>query len=313
MAAAWRGWRGDRGVAAIGLILLSGLLYVLGYSLSKHLVGADRLTPIQVTFLRCSLVLGGSLVAAAWPCGGVTLRRILRPQRPWEQRAAAASLVVSNALAVVAYGLMDVTAASALGFVAPLLLTALGGLVLRERVSAPRWFGAALGFAGVLLVVGPWQGASTLGIAAALAAAGAYAVYQVLLRRLRDVATAVDTTMQVGLVGVVLLAGGMVTFWRPLGLEALGLVVLFTAIQTLALACLAAALRRGEASRLAPWQFTGLIWAMVLDAIMFGVFPGATSLGGGLMIMAGGIIAQLGPRSMGQGSGRESPSRSTAA
>lgn len=299
-------------MAAIGLILLSGLLYVLGYSLSKHLVSTDRLTPIQVTFLRCSLVLGGSLVAAAWPSGGVTLRRILRPQRPWEQRAAAASLVASNALAVVAYGLMDVTAASALGFVAPLLLTALSGLVLRERVSAPRWFGAALGFAGVLMVVGPWQGASTIGIAAALAAAGAYAVYQVLLRRLRDVATAVDTTMQVGLVGVVLLAGGMVTFWRPLSFEALGLVVLFTAIQTLALACLAAALRRGEASRLAPWQFTGLIWAMVLDAIMFGVFPGVTSLSGGLMIMAGGIVAQLGPRSMGQGSGRESPSRSTA-
>ena len=311
MAAVWRGWRGDRGVAAIGLILLSGLLYVLGYSLSKHLVSTDRLTPIQVTFLRCSLVLGGSLVAAAWPSGGVTLRRILRPQRPWEQRVAAASLVASNALAVVAYGLMDVTAASALGFVAPLLLTALGGLVLRERVSAPRWFGAALGFAGVLLVVGPWQGASALGIAAALAAAGAYAVYQVLLRRLRDVATAVDTTMQVGLVGVVLLAGGMVTFWRPLDLEVLGLVVLFTAIQTVALACLAAALRRGEASRLAPWQYTGLIWAMVLDAIMFGVLPGATSLGGGLMIMAGGIVAQLGPRSMGPG--RAPPSRSTAA
>ena len=311
MAAVWRGWRGDRGVAAIGLILLSGLLYVLGYSLSKHLVSTDRLTPIQVTFLRCSLVLGGSLVAAAWPSGGVTLRRILRPQRPWEQRVAAASLVASNALAVVAYGLMDVTAASALGFVAPLLLTALGGLVLRERVSAPRWFGAALGFAGVLLVVGPWQGASALGIAAALAAAGAYAVYQVMLRRLRDVATAVDTTMQVGLVGVVMLAGGMVTFWRPLNLEVLGLVLLFTAIQTVALACLAAALRRGEASRLAPWQYTGLIWAMVLDAIMFGVLPGATSLGGGLMIMAGGIVAQLGPRSMGPG--RAPPSRSTAA
>ncbi len=155
--------------------------------------------------------------------------------------------MASNALAVVAYGLMDVTAASALGFVAPLLLTALGGLVLRERVSAPRWLGAGIGFVGVLLVVGPWHGASAVGIAAALSAAGAYAVYQILLRRLRDVATAMDTTMRIGLVGVVLLAGAMAVFWRPLGPEAFALVVMFTAIQTLALACLAAALRRGEA------------------------------------------------------------------
>ena len=69
-------------MAATGLILLSGLLYVLGYSLSKHLVGTDGLTPFQVTFLRCTLVLAGSLAAAAWPAGGVTLRRILRPERP---------------------------------------------------------------------------------------------------------------------------------------------------------------------------------------------------------------------------------------
>ena len=173
--------------------------------------------------------------------------------------------------------------------------------MLREHVSMPRWFGAGIGFIGVLLVVGPWQAASGVDIMAALAAAGAYAVYQVLLRRLRDVATAVDTTMQVGLVGVVLLVGSMVAFWRLLGLEALLLVVLFTAILTAALACLASALRQSEASRLAPWQFTGLIWAMVLDAIMFSVSPTMTSLFGGIMIVVGGIAAQLGPQPTGQG------------
>lgn len=293
MEAAETTHRENRTATAIGLILLSSLLYVLGYSLSKHLVVTDGLTPLQVTFLRCTFVLGGSAVAAAWPSSGVTVHRILRPTRPWEQRAAAASLVVSNALAVVAYGLMDVTSASALGFVAPLLLTALSGLALREQVSAFRWLGAGMGFTGVLLVVGPWQGASAVGMVAALAAACAYAVYQVLLRRLRDVATAVNTTMQVGLVGAVLLAGGLVTFWRPLGLGPLLLAILFTAIQTAALACLAAALRRGEASRLAPWQFTGLIWAMVLDAIMFSISPTIVSLIGGGLIVAGGIAAQL--------------------
>ena len=312
MASPWMTRRGNGTVTAIGLTLLSGLLYVLGYSLSKHLVGTDRLTPIQVTLLRCTLVLGGSLVAAAWPSSGVTVRRILRPARPWEQRAAAASLVASNALAVLAYGLMDVTSASALGFVAPLLLTALGGLVLRERVSVPRWLGAGMGFIGVLLVLGPWHGASVVGIMAALAAAGAYAVYQVMLRRLRDVATAVDTTMQVGLVGVALLAWSMFVLWRPLDVASLVLVILFTAIQTTALACLAAALRRGEASQLAPWQFAGMIWAMVLDAIMFGVSPTIASLLGGLMIVIGGIAAQLGPQSMQHADRRIVSSRSTA-
>ncbi len=42
---------------------------------------------------------------------------------------------------------------------------------------------------------------------------------------------------------------------------------------------------------------------MVLDAVMFGVFPSAASLVGGLMILIGGIAAQLGPRTTGQGDG----------
>lgn len=200
---------------------------------------------------------------------------------------------MSNVLAIVAYSLMPVTSASALGFVAPLLLTALGGLVLRERVSILCWLGTAAGFAGMLLIVRPGAGASILGIAASLGGAGAYAVYQVLVRRLRRTATVLDTTMQVGLMGTVLLAGSMIAFWRQVGPSALALVVLFTVVQTVALACLAAALRRGEASRLAPLQYSGLLWAMLLDAAMFGLRPSGASLLGGTMIVAGGVTAQL--------------------
>jgi hypothetical protein len=95
-------------------------------------------------------------------------RRLLRPERAWQQRAAAAALVASNALAVLAYTLLSVTAASALGFTAPLLLALLGGLFLRERVSLGRWLGTLVGFVGMLLIVKPGGEASLFGIAAAL-------------------------------------------------------------------------------------------------------------------------------------------------
>lgn len=278
-------------VIAVGLTLLSGLLYVLGYSLSKVLVGSHGLTAPQVTFLRCALVLGAALALLRWPSTGMTAARVLRPARAWEQRVAAAALVASNLLAILAYSLMPVTEASALGFTAPLLLTALGGLVLRERVSAARWLGAGVGFAGMLLIVRPGGSPVLLGIAAAVGAAVAYAVHQILVRRLRDAASSLDTAVQVALVGVVLLAGAMPLFWHPLGWKVLGLVVLFTLVQTAALACIAAALRRGEASRLAPWQFSGLLWAMLLDAAMFGLQPSVASLAGGVLIIAGGVLA----------------------
>ena len=52
-------------------------------------------------------------------------------------------------------------------------------------------------------------------------------------------------------------------------------------------------MRRGEASQLAPWQYFGLLWAMLLDAVMFGVQPSAGSLLGSAFVVAGGLLAQF--------------------
>ena len=281
-------------LAAIGFVLLSSLLYMMGYSLSKSLVSTYGLTAVQVTFLRCALTLTASCAAMSWPGSGVTWTRIWRPARAWEQRAAAAALVVSNALAILAYSMMPVTAASALSFTTPLLLTALGALALGERVLAGQWFGTAAGFAGMLLIVKPGASSALIGIAASIGAALTYAAYQIMVRRLRDVATSLDTMMQVSLVGVVLLVGAMFAFWREIGWTAFGVVLVFTIVQTAALGSIAAALRRGEASRLAPWQFSGLLWAMMLDIAMFGAVPSVGSLLGATLIVAGGLLAQHG-------------------
>jgi drug/metabolite transporter (DMT)-like permease len=280
-------------MAAIGFVLLSGMLYPLGYSLSKTLVSTYGLTPLQVTFLRCSLGLAAGIAAMPWPMSGVTWQRIWHPPQAWEQRAAAAALVASNVLAIIAYSMMPVTAAAAVGFTAPLLLTALGGLVLRERVKAGRWLGAAVGFAGMLLIVRPGANAATLGIAASFGGALTYATYQILVRRLRQVASSLDAVIQVALVGTVLLAGTMFAFWRQLGLASLAIVMAFTVVQTIGLASIAAAMRRGEASQLAPWQYFGLLWATLLDAIMFGVQPSTGSFLGSAFIIAGGLLAQF--------------------
>ena len=281
-------------LAAIGFVLLSSLLYMMGYSLSKSLVSTYGLTAVQVTFLRCALTLTASCAAMSWPGSGVTWTRIWRPARAWEQRAAAAALVVSNALAILAYSMMPVTAASALSFTTPLLLTALGALALGERVLAGQWFGTAAGFAGMLLIVKPGASSALIGIAASIGAALTYAAYQIMVRRLRDVATSLDTMMQVSLVGVILLVGAMFAFWREIGWTAFGVVLVFTIVQTAALGSIAAALRRGEASRLAPWQFSGLLWAMMLDIAMFGAVPSVGSLLGATLIVAGALLAQHG-------------------
>jgi drug/metabolite transporter (DMT)-like permease len=128
------------------------------------------------------------------------------------------------------------------------------------------------------------------GLAGAIAAALAYALYQVLVRRLRGVADAGDAMVQGALCGTVLLVLPTLVVWRTPSPGVLALVVLFTAVQTAALAALAAAVRRAEVSVIAPWHYSRLVFALGMDALLFGRVPPLEALAGAGLIAAGGLL-----------------------
>ncbi|MBR0679397.1 DMT family transporter [Roseomonas eburnea] len=276
-------------VLAILLTLAAGALYTLGYALAKVL--SATLDPVQITFLRSVLVLAAAalwLPRAADPAGAV--RRLIVPARARDQRLAGVALIVSTTIAVLGYALVPVTEASALGFTAPIILVALGAVVLREKVSSRRWVAVVLGFGGMLLVVRPDGELFTWTAAVPVLAALIYALYQVLTRRIRDVASEWDATLQGALVGVTMLGPAMPFLWRAPDLAALALVALYTAVQTAALLCLAGAVRRAEVSGLAPWHYSRIVFALGLDALLFARFPDAWALAGCALIAAAGLV-----------------------
>lgn len=276
-------------VLAILLTLAAAALYTLGYALAKVL--SASLDPVQITFLRSAIVL---VAAVLWlprladPAGAVG--RLLMPPRAKDQRIAAVALIVSTTIAVIGYALVPVTEASALGFTAPIILVVLGAVVLRERVDARRWTAVALGFAGMLLVVRPGGDLFTWAAAVPVTSALIYALYQVLTRRIRDVANEWDVTLQGALVGVVMLGPAMPFLWRAPDFAALALVALYAAVQTVALLCLAGAVRRAEVSGLAPWHYSRIVFALGLDALLFARFPDVWALSGCAFIAAAGLV-----------------------
>jgi drug/metabolite transporter (DMT)-like permease len=274
---------------AVLLTLAAGFLYTLGYAIAKILT--DTLDPVQITFLRSVLVLAGWglwLTRATDPAGAV--RRLVAPQRALDQRLAAAMLIFSTTIAVLGYSLVPVTEASALGFTAPIILVVLGALVLHETVTPRRWVAIALGFAGMLVVVRPGGELFTWAAAVPVCGALTYALYQVMTRRIRGAANEWDATLQGALAGVVLLAPAMPWLWRAPGVADLALVVLYAAVQTAALLCIAGAVRRAEVSGLAPWHYSRIVFALGLDAVLFARLPGVWAIAGCLLIAAGGLV-----------------------
>lgn len=282
---------------AITMVVISSLLYSLGYAITKALIGTWHFDAMQLFVLRSLLVLAG---LACLPLVGrrpPPLGRLLRPPQAMAQRGAAVALVCSALLAMIGYGYLPVTTATAFSFTAPLLVTAMAAIFLREQVPPLRWCAVGLGFAGVLVIVHPgghdFGGGHLIGVAAAFGSAALYAVQQMLLRRARETTTTTDVIAQAALVGLVLLTVFMPFVWKPVPLAAVGLIILATVTQTGGLLTIAAAIRMGEVSKLAPWQYGGMIWAILLDLFMFGHAPAKAALIGAGMIVAGGLLSQL--------------------
>ncbi|PZW46604.1 EamA-like transporter family protein [Humitalea rosea] len=276
-------------LTAIGFTLLCNLLYAGGYALAKLL--SASLDPVQITALRCALVLGAGVgVGLTRPDPTGVFLRAISPPMAWAQRAAAAVLIGSTLLAVFAYALLPVTEAAALGFTAPLITVVLGALVLKEKIAPRRWLAIACGFVGMLLIIRPGSEVFRREALIPIAAALSYAWYQVQSRQLRGAANATDGVVQAAIMGVVVLGPMLLWLWRPFGWEVAGLLVLFTAFQTGGLAALAAAVRRAEVSALAPWNYSRLLFALAMDAAVFGRFPGPLALGGAALIAGGGML-----------------------
>lgn len=293
----WRRALPQGAALAIPLVVMSSLLYSLGYAITKLLILGWHFDAMQLFVMRSLLALTS---LAAMPLIGQrppALARILNPPQATTQRLAAVALVCSAVLAITGYGYLPVTTATAFSFTAPLLVTAMAAVFLREQVPLWRWGAIALGFAGVLVIVHSgghdFGGRHLIGVGAAFGSAVLYAVQQMLQRRAREHQTTTDVIAQSAIAGLILLAGFMPFVWRSVPPSAFLLILLATATQTGGLVTIAAAIRLGQISQLAPWQYGGMVWAMLIDLFLFGHAPGLAALTGAAMIVAAGLASQL--------------------
>lgn len=189
------------------------------------------------------------------------------------------------------YGLrtLPLSSAYSITFVAPLLITALAVPILGERVGPRRWTAIAIGLSGVLVVLRPTgAGMLTSGGLAILGAAVCYAVSAITVRMLAQR----DTTQAMVFWPMLILtiAGGGLSFgqWQPV-LPADWWVIAGIGLSgTLAQVALTDAFRRGEASLIAPLEYTALLWGVLLDLGLWHVLPdGMTWLGAAIIVASG--------------------------
>ena len=193
-------------------------------------------------------------------------------------------------LAFYAFSRLPLADAYAIIFATPLLITALSVPILGEAVGWRRWSAVLVGFVGVLVMLRPGIAPIGAGSLAALGAACASACAILLVRKLSITETTTSIAFYSNVTAVVLT--GIVfspTFVLP-NLWDLVLMAASGLIGGTALLVLIAAYRRSPAALVAPFQYSQMLWAILLGALVWSNFPEPVMLVGASIVTGSGLF-----------------------
>lgn len=242
--------------------------------------------PLQVTMLRGGASLPFVLV---WVLATAGPRSLLPVRWGLHLLRGALGMVMIGCFV---FGLkrMPLSTAYTLYFVAPLLVAALSVPLLGERVGPRRWTAIAIGLVGVIVVLRPGvDGLISLPGLMVLLAATAYAIAAVTVSLLTRTDTA--QSMVVWFLLIMALGAGLLALpdWVPLRATHAWLIAGMGLAGALGQIALTQAFLRGEASMIAPLEYTGLVWVIGWDWLLWQALPDAATWTGAAIIVASGL------------------------
>lgn len=285
--------------AGIASVCAGVLCLTINDALAKSL--AAHYPIIEIVFFRMLFALP-LIVAAGIAIGG---RRALATRRPLVHLGRGLLATGATITFFLALALLPLAEATAIAFAAPLFVTLLAIPLLGERPGAPQWIATLAGFGGVLLIVRPGTAAFTLAALVPLATALAYALLMLSARMLGRSETIWATMVYATLVPLVVSAAVLPWYWQAPALAHLPYFVAIGVFGGAAMTLITQGFRIGPASIVAPFDYTGLIWATALGWIFWHEVPSATSVLGAAVIAACGI--HLAYRHAASGSRRDAP------
>jgi drug/metabolite transporter (DMT)-like permease len=171
----------------------------------------------------------------------------------------------------------------------PIYVTAISAMFLGEKVGWQRWTAVLVGFCGVLIALNPSPATFTWPALIALTGSLMYAILLVTTRVLRGTADLALVTSQVGTTMVV---GGLLAPFGWVAPSATDMALLaFLGIMAMgALTCVNRSLKLAPASVVVPYQYTMILWAVLLGYLVFGDVPQLNVMAGSMIIVLAGLF-----------------------
>jgi len=282
----------SRPFTGIALKVLSTLAFTAMATLIKLV--SDRYPVGELTFFRSFF----ALIPVGFWVGWRQFPRIFRTSRFGGHVVRSIAGAAAMFLGFSALSLLPIADATAIGYASPLMTVVFAVLLLGERVHVYRWSAVAIGLCGVFVILSDYVGPeashtterSFLGAIFSVGGAvtGALAATQTRsLTRLEPAATiVVYFSSLTALFSLVTTPFGWVF---PGRLEAVYLVIAGIC-GGIGQVLLTQSYRFGDASLIAPFDYTSMLWALIVSLAVFGTWPSATVLGGAAIVIGAGLF-----------------------
>ena len=269
---------------SIYAMMLAVFMFALMDTVMKLL--SQRYPAIQVAALRSLTSLPLIIVYVGVKVGYGGIFRIR-----WPLHILRAVLGIAM-LSFFAFGIRKLSLAEAYSifFIAPAIITALSVWFLKEKVNVARWIAIGVGLCGVLVVLRPsGAGFLTIGGVAVLGAAAMYAVSAItvgILARTDRSEYMVFWLMVMMSVGASLLAA---PGWVAMSLKDAPLLLGLALSGFIGQLAITEAFAKGDASSVAPFEYTALAWAVGLDWLLWQTLPDGWTMAGAAIIIGSGM------------------------
>jgi drug/metabolite transporter (DMT)-like permease len=279
----------SRPLRGVAMVVAATFLFASADTIGKHLALLYAVPLILAARYTVNLAL---VTLAMWPRHRAAL---WRTQRTGLVVLRGVCLALASITMLMALRVMPVAETVALIYITPVLVMLASGPLLGERVAAVGWVGAALGFAGVLLIARPGSGLDAWGVVLALGNTFLSTGYHLLTRILTRTETTMAMMFHTALVGSVV----FVVLTVAVGVQSLpnltdaGLMVALGALGTVAHLLFTSAYREAPASTLAPVNYMHIAFATLLGWLVFTQVPDAVAFFGMTLIATAGVTVAL--------------------
>jgi drug/metabolite transporter (DMT)-like permease len=287
-------WRPDNFRRGIVFAVVSMFLFAVMDAVSRVLTRDMGLGVAQILWARFVIFFFFALAII----GPRAFLASFRSALPRVQILRGVALVFEIGIFILAFRYLPIGDVHAVAAAAPLIVLALSGFMLRERVTLAIWSAVAVGIAGVLIVVRPGLREFSWFHALPVLGAISWGFYQTLVRMVARLDSANTTLAYTVVIGLALTTCVGPFFWSDPSLAAWGLLLLSGLLGAGAHLTLIKAYEACSAPRLQPYGYTLVLWAIVIGWVGLGEFPDAWTLAGAAVIVAAGLFALVRERQM---------------